>query len=68
MKYRFNLEKWVYYCLNCLVFFIGLMFVVLLLLSLGQYLEMTGAVTLLILCCAVMSVLFAAIAAFEKSD
>ena len=68
MKYRFNLEKWLAHSLVYLLFFIGLMLAVLLLIALGQYLEMAGAVVLIVLCCTVMSILFAAVVSFEKSD
>lgn len=68
MKYHFNFDKWLTHCIIYLLFFIGLMLVVLLLLALGQYLEMAGAVTLLVLCCTVMSLVFAAVMACEKSD
>ena len=68
MKYRFNFDKWLAHCIIYLLFFLGLMLVVLLLLALGQYLGMVGEIVLIISCCIVMSLVFAAIMAFEKPN
>ena len=68
MKYHFNFDKWLAHCIIYLLFFLGLMLVVLLLLALGQYLGMVGEIVLIISCCTVMSLVFAAIMAFEKPN